>query len=381
MLPLDTEYCLIVLAAVFGFVVAYNNQRFRNKLNRSAIIPHRYSAWTFLYKRGDDPSFTAVTGLNRASFEELHRLLFPDEEIYPTAPGRKRILDSRARVGLYLLYIGSRMKINELCLIFGITPTTASDSLTEMINLVVDRLFKEPRSRICFPNEDQMQEFARMVNVREPKVDNIIGFIDGVSIAIQCSSDEDEQRSNFNGYYHDTVCNNVFAFAPNGKIIHASINFPGHCHDSEVCRKLIEKVIRSIGHYAFCVDQGFPRSGELFDKFVGPYSKRSRQALAPIVRKQLLERSKIYISLRQASEWGMRALQGTFTRLKSRLTADHAKRQKLLLGIILIHNFRTDLMGLNQITTVFNPEYEQYINVENYDRIARYFDFNDVNFD
>ena len=31
-------------------------------------------------------------------------------------------------------------------------------------------------------------------------------------------------------------------------------------------------------------------------------------------------------------------------------------------------------MGINQIATVFNPEYEQYINLEGYDRIARYFE-------
>lgn len=35
-------------------------------------------------------------------------------------------------------------------------------------------------------------------------------------------------------------------------------------------------------------------------------------------------------------------------------------------------------MGLNQIATVFNPEYEQYINLDGYDRIARYF-YNDDN--
>ena len=30
-------------------------------------------------------------------------------------------------------------------------------------------------------------------------------------------------------------------------------------------------------------------------------------------------------------------------------------------------------MGLNQIKTVFDPEYEQYINLEGYDRISQYY--------
>jgi len=59
--------------------------------------------------------------------------------------------------------------------------------------------------------------------------------------------------------------------------------------------------------------------------------------------------------------------------LKSRLTSDKFKRQEINECICLLHNFRTEEMGINQIATVLNPEYEQYINVEGYDRIARYF--------
>ncbi len=45
-----------------------------------------------------------------------------------------------------------------------------------------------------------------------------------------------------------------------------------------------------------------------------------------------------YVSLRQSSEWGMRALQGTFTRLKSRLPSNKRKRYLLLSVIVLLHN-------------------------------------------
>lgn len=36
-------------------------------------------------------------------------------------------------------------------------------------------------------------------------------------------------------------------------------------------------------------------------------------------------------------------------------------------------NYRTEYIGLNQIATVFNPEYEQYINLENYDKLYKYY--------
>ena len=81
----------------------------------------------------------------------------------------------------------------------------------------------------------------------------------------------------------------------------------------------------------------------------------------------------VYVSLRQASEWGTRALQGTFSRLKARLTSNKVKRGLILQSVAWLHNFRTFYVGLNQIATVLNPHYEQYINLEGYDRIARYF--------
>lgn len=87
----------------------------------------------------------------------------------------------------------------------------------------------------------------------------------------------------------------------------------------------------------------------------------------------MLERIAAYISLRQSSEWGMRALQGSFSRLITRLTSDYEFRQKLLLSIILLHNFRTEEIGINQIAEVFSYHYQQYISLETYDKIAQYY--------
>ena len=72
----------------------------------------------------------------------------------------------------------------------------------------------------------------------------------------------------------------------------------------------------------------------------------------------------------------MTALYGTFCRLKYRLPSDKLKRNYIIGSILLLHNFRTHCVGLNQITTIFNPLYEQYGNIENYDRIAWYYDNN-----
>jgi len=65
-------------------------------------------------------------------------------------------------------------------------------------------------------------------------------------------------------------------FSSSGKIIFACINFPDSWHDSHVATSLISKVTENIGEYEICVDQGFPRTGDTFNKFVGPFSRRAR---------------------------------------------------------------------------------------------------------
>ena len=322
---------------------------------------------------GDDGSFLEMTGFDRPSFYKLRDLLFSNDDIGVKRPGRPEYLDSTGKLGLYLLYLGSQMKTKHLCLLFGVVPTTANSIIWRMMRLICKLLKRHPASKIEFPNNEKMLYLANMVKAREPLITNVIGFVDGLTLPCQCSDDELRQNAAYNGYSHDTSCNNVFAFSPEGKIVFCAYNYPGSWHDSTVAQQLINTVITKIGTYAMCVDQGFPRSGDLHDRFVGPMTKKMRRKLDPVLGRYLLPMHEKYISLRQASEWGMRALQGTFGRLKSRLPSDSEKRGLIILSVILLHNFRTEFVGLNQIATAFNPHYDQSINLETYDRIQRYF--------
>lgn len=71
----------------------------------------------------------------------------------------------------------------------------------------------------------------------------------------------------------------------------------------------------------------------------------------------------------------MRGLQGSFPRFKRRLPGDGFKRRRMFESIILIHNFRTHLLGCNQISAVFDSEYERVITLQGHDRIARYYNY------
>ncbi|KAJ1466300.1 hypothetical protein T484DRAFT_1604299, partial [Baffinella frigidus] len=53
-------------------------------------------------------------------------------------------------------------------------------------------------------------------------------------------------------------------------------------------------------------------------------------------------------------EWGMRALQGVWGRLKLRLPVDPSTRLEILTLVVKLHNLRTRRMkNVNQITTVY----------------------------
>ncbi len=55
------------------------------------------------------------------------------------------------------------------------------------------------------------------------------------------------------------------------------------------------------------------------------------------------------------------------------MPSDKDKRRHVLECIILVHNFRTEVVDHDQISEVFAPEYERVIDIHGYDRICRYY--------
>ena len=69
----------------------------------------------------------------------------------------------------------------------------------------------------------------------------------------------------------------------------------------------------------------------------------------------------------------MHGLQGSFPRCRKCLPSNPIKKRLVIESIILIHIFCTDLVGFNQIATVFDLEYERVVKLEGYDRISQYY--------
>ena len=210
---------------MLGAVVMYNNAREpRNKLTRKALLPPSLSAWRHLYYHGDDASFVNLIGFTKSAFKQLLHIVFPTCNNGIKKRGRRQLLTPADKLGLYLMYLSSRMD-NKM--IFGCVPSSCATILDDVQARVVVALRNHPKAEVKFPDQDGMAELAARVQQREPSINNVIGFVDGVSLPIQCSEDPTEQDANYNGYHHDTRCNNVFALSSVGKFIYACMNYPG----------------------------------------------------------------------------------------------------------------------------------------------------------
>lgn len=66
------------------------------------------------------------------------------------------------------------------------------------------------------------------------------------------------------------------------------------------------------------------------------------------------------LSYRQTAEWGMRAIQGSFGRLRVPLNIDgNAKRGNLIETCLRLHNTRAEKVGINQIHTVYVKHWQE----------------------
>ena len=61
-------------------------------------------------------------------------------------------------------------------------------------------------------------------------------------------------------------------------------------------------------------------------------------------------------SMRQSAEWGMRAFQCSFPRVKDQIPFESKGQHKLMMKLlILLYNVRTKQVGINQILNVYMP--------------------------
>ena len=153
----------------------------------------------------------------------------------------------------------------------------------------------------------------------------------------------------------------MFVFSPAGLIIVCALNAPVSMHDLTVSEwgGLYEKLENGYNlHSGRCVvDSAFSRGHYPFLITSAQDETRPESAEELIQIRQAA-------AARQASEWGMRAFQGTFPRMKDRFVYEENGEQRLvLLCTVHLFNLRTRLVGINQILTTYMPHLSSEANL------------------
>jgi hypothetical protein len=133
-----------------------------------------------------------------------------------------------------------------------------------------------------------------------------------IKVANSKSGNEATQNAYYNGWLHDEFVGSVFLFAPSGLIVACTVNTPGSWHDSTVAENGglysdLKKFHDATG--GKCVaDSAF------FLKRC-PFIIKSGKRKVGETRVRAIEHRQA-TKLRQSAEWGMRAIQGSFPRVK-----------------------------------------------------------------
>ena len=111
--------------------------------------------------------------------------------------------------GLVLQYLNSTMKVEKLCQIFGASPSVVSRCINRTMPVFLEALRLLPYADISWPTPDKMKRYSVMIEAREPRLQNVFGFMDGVWFPIFNHPNPIVQNAYFNGWKQCTNVSNV----------------------------------------------------------------------------------------------------------------------------------------------------------------------------
>ncbi|CEP19132.1 hypothetical protein [Parasitella parasitica] len=367
----------LTLVFLFGFQFWFHVEssvRDRYYTNAESLTKPGHSVVRLMLNHRNDGAFICHLGLDTYAFDILLQLF---AGVYPSKSrtGRPRSLGPDMALALTLMYLHNSMKQETLCLLFGVTSPTISRTKTLGLDLLELIFRQDPhdwRWDISWPSPSKMARFNDMILANtecenEPDVlKGVFGFVDGLNLPIQEPENEVEQNAYYNGWKSGCYSSQVLVFTPDGCICYVRGNCPGSWHDAEIAVKLYQNLLlpRCPEPYRLLADAGFPCTKSYKEKILRVPKKSEMKKLQ--VDDELRNRWKAITKHRQAAEWGMRAIQSGFGRLQLKLPADKAKRGQILFVVWRLHNFRTRLVGINQISTVYFRKWEEQQEISNF---------------
>ncbi|KAA1085829.1 hypothetical protein PGT21_020947 [Puccinia graminis f. sp. tritici] len=334
-------------------------RQMRTYLTRSdlAFYPMVHSAWAYMWKSRSDRAFITTMGIDVRTFDDLldrfsvrwdySTIDRADVDRNGAPQTGLRSLDAAGTLGLVLHWVCSSMSCYTLQQVFTVTPAVCSRYLASGMKQLLAVLQEHPQARFLWPTtERKAREYSRPIEKKYPLLTNCFGFLDGLNLPVLVSDDED--------------C--ILAFAPDGTIMYAILNAPGSWHDSTIAEPLYDQLLeRTPPGFRIISDTVFPRKSERLQARILAPAKRGDRLPSDshdFARLQLL--NKQLVSARQAAEWGMRSIQGSFARLKMPLPAsDHQYWADLLQLVCCLHQLRCRSVGINQTQTVYQSVWDE----------------------
>jgi DDE superfamily endonuclease len=346
-------------------------QRRDRRIPRESLLPPALSPWARLYASRNDAALITVTGFDHPAFEALLALFDAwfynhtpwtgnrDGTTYVSLPrastGRHRLLDSKDCLGLVLAWYRFRGPEYILQGWFGFTGTHANVWLKFGRRGLLKCLQDHPDAKVMIPSDEHIGALKRVVQERHDRLTDVFAVADGCKFCFESCADLDEQSMYYNGWKCDHYVTNLFVFAVDGRCIMAVVNAPGSLHDSTLAEwggvyEELEEVYHRTGAKV-CVDSAFTSSNNDFI-IKSAQNFNSAEVSGDIL---VIEQA---TSLRQAAEWGMRAVQSAFPRLYDRIKYEENGERGVYLSLLpLLYNFRLEKVGLNQIRNVYCPSW------------------------
>lgn len=335
------------------------------RIPRAALQAPSMSAFTTLFGSGSDQALITMTGLDHRAFQYLHEKFSTYYDVYTPygkegnivrrseSRGRPRSLSAQTALGLVLTWYRTRGSCFVLCMLFGVTASVCHMFLRFGRRILLRIFEKDSLARVQMPDEEEVRFCQSTIAAKYPLLADVYAVADGLKLHLEQSGDCVIQNMFYNGWTHDHYVGNIFIFSPAGLIISYAINAPGSMHDSQICdwgglyvkmEDIFEK-----WHGRVVVDSAFCRGSF-------PYLIKSAQDECGCDGPEEVIENRQATSVRQAAEWGMRAFQGSFPRMKDRFHYEEFGERKIMIKVATyLLNFRTRMVGLNQIKSTFMP--------------------------
>ena len=350
-------------------LTAHQKRLRERRIPQPALQAPSDSAWSKLYSSNNDQALITLTGLDfevfnslAAQFEPLFHAYTPwvnDDtgmlklKVNPNK-GRKRIISATQCLGLVLAWTRTRGSAMVLQMIFGMVYTAVHIYIRFGRRLLIQILKNDADAAIKMPSNHDVKNYQDAIKEKHPSLDRVWCTMDGLKLYLQQSSDFRIQNNFYNGWTHDHYVSAVLVFCPDGTIPIACFNVLGSIHDSAIAEfgtiyGKLEKVFNTPLKGKCTVDSAFAKR-----RF--PFLIKSSQSDPTTDDPNDLIINHEATSMRQSAEWGMRALQSSFPRLKDRFVyEEYGERRLMMKMILLLYNLRARKVGINQIKNTYMP--------------------------